>query len=138
MRILYEEPNKLKCTTFNWLSEATQVKLSKFPVKCMKKSDEISGVKVTLKDFIKVRNATLRALLNNHFFTILQNSQVLAISEVSPGNDLRDWLQTIGKCFGFISPQVASWTPLVLAKKKKPQEEGKEKTGIMDETSLAL
>ena len=72
------------------------------------------------------------------FFTILQNSQVLTISEVSPGNDLRDWLQTIGKCFGFISPHVASWTPLVLAKGKKPQEEEKEKAGKVDETSLAL
>ena len=127
MRILYEQPNRLKCTTFNWLSEATQVKLSKFPTKYMKKSDEINGIKVILKDFIKVRNSTFRAFLNNHFFTILQNSQVLTISEVSPGNGLRDWLQSIGKCFGFISPQVASWTPLVLAKNKKPQEEEKEK-----------
>ena len=67
MRILYEQPNRLKCTTFNWLSGATQVKLSKFPAKCMKKSDEINGVKVTLKDFIRVRNSTLRAFLNNHF-----------------------------------------------------------------------
>ena len=103
------------------------MKLSKFPTKYMKKSDEINGIKVILKDFIKVRNLTFRAFLNNHFFTILQNSQVLTISEVSPGNGLRDWLQSIGKCFGFISPQVASWTPLVLAKNKKPQEEEKEK-----------
>ena len=140
MRILYQEPNRLKCTTFNWLSEATEVKLSKFPSKHMKKSEEINGVKVTLKDFIKVRNTNLRAFLNTHFFTILQNSQVLTLSEASPGNDLRDWLQSIGKCYGLISPHVTSWTPLVivLAKKRKSHEEEKDKTGKMDETSLAL
>ena len=59
IKLFYHEPNRLNGTTFNWQSEASQVKLSKFPVRLIKKSDEINGERVTLKDFIKVRKASL-------------------------------------------------------------------------------
>ena len=102
------------------------MKLSKFPTKYMKKSDEINGIKVILKDFIKVRNATSCDFHNtNFFFTILQNSQVLTVSDVSPGNPLRDWLLNDGRFFGFINPSNTSWTPLVLAFHKKKEKQTK-------------
>ena len=54
VEISYQEANQLNGTSFNWHSWATQVQLSKFPVKNIKKPDEINGRSVIVKDFIKV------------------------------------------------------------------------------------
>ena len=71
MKFFYEQPNTKQQSTFNWLSDQIyQITLTKFPPKFLKKSEEINGVKINLKDFIKVRNATSCDFHNTNFFLL--------------------------------------------------------------------